>query len=98
MLKLRPIEVLQKLKTWCADPSVRRLWGVCLVLFGGTLLLFSRAAFHDFLDLDDGDYVTDNPSVQAGLTWPGVRWAFTANVAGNWHPLTLLSHMLDCQL
>ena len=85
-------------KTGTIEPPVLRLCAVCLVLFYGTLLLYSRAVPHDFLDLDDGDYVTDNAPVQAGLTWPGVRWALTANVAANWHPLTLLSHMLDCQL
>jgi len=72
-------------------------WVVGLSLFCGTFLLFSRAIPHDFIDLDDGDYVTDNPTVQAGLTEPGLRWALTASVAANWHPLTLLSHMLDCE-
>ena len=38
------------------------------------------------------------PMVRAGLTWPGVKWAFTAVHSSNWHPLTWLSHMLDCQL
>ena len=89
---------MAKIKKWSVDPAVLRLYATCLALFCGTLLLFSRAIPHDFLDLDDGDYVTDNPPVQAGLTWTGVRWAMTANVAANWHPLTLLSHMLDCQL
>jgi len=87
-----------KLNTRFFDPAVLRRYAVCLALFCGTLLLFSRAVPHDFLDLDDGDYVTDNAPVQAGLTWTGLRWALTANVAANWQPLTLLSHMLDCQL
>ena len=38
------------------------------------------------------------PQVRAGLTWRGVKWAFTAYHSANWHPLTWLSHMLDCQL
>jgi protein O-mannosyl-transferase len=76
----------------------RRCWVVCVVLFLGTLAWFSRAVPHGFIDLDDGDYVTENPQVQAGLSWAGMRWALTANVAANWHPLTLVSHMLDCQL
>ncbi len=71
---------------------------VCLGLFFGTLLLFSRAVPHDFLDLDDPDYVTQNLHVQAGLTGTGLPWAFTTDAAGNWHPLTWLSHMLDWQL
>src|SRR4029077_4056949 len=52
----------------------------------------------DFLDFDDPDYVTQNVHVQAGLMWAGIRWAFTTFDAGNWHPLTWLSHMLDVEV
>ena len=54
----------------------------------------------DFLQFDDADYVTENRAVLAGFTSAGVRWAFslTSPYAGNWHPLTWLSHMLDVQL
>ncbi len=69
-----------------------------LVLFFGTLILFSRALNGQFLDCDDPDYVTQNPHVQGGFTWANVRWAFTSGDAANWHPLTWLSHMLDAQL
>jgi len=51
-----------------------------------------------FITFDDISYLTDNPKVRAGLTWDGVRWAFTQSHAANWHPLSWLSHMLDCQL
>jgi hypothetical protein len=51
-----------------------------------------------FINYDDPVYVTENPHVRGGLTWEGVRWAFTAAHDGNWIPLTWLSHMLDCQL
>ena len=47
---------------------------------------------------DDPEYVTANPHVQSGLTWKGVIWAITTGAASNWHPLTWISHMLDCQL
>ena len=47
---------------------------------------------------DDKDYVSDNSIVQKGLTWPGIEWAFTTGYASNWHPLTWLSHMTDCEL
>jgi hypothetical protein len=53
---------------------------------------------HDFLTFDDDMYVTHNPMVRAGLTWPGVKWAFRAFHSSNWHPLTWLSHMLDVQI
>ena len=82
---------------WGGSPAFR-LRAVCIVLFCGTLLLYSRAVTHDFLDLDDPDYVTENVHVQAGLTWAGLRWAFNSGDAANWFPLTRLSHMLDWQL
>ncbi|MBL9123704.1 MAG: tetratricopeptide repeat protein [Planctomycetaceae bacterium] len=52
----------------------------------------------DFIAIDDPDYVSSNSRVQAGLTAAGVRWAFGRPQAGNWHPLTWLSLMLDCQM
>jgi len=52
----------------------------------------------DFVNYDDNEYVTNNPKVSAGLTWDGIKWAFTHSHSANWHPLTWLSHMLDCQL
>jgi tetratricopeptide (TPR) repeat protein len=79
-------------------PPASRVAAVCLVLFVGTLLLFSRALSCDFLDYDDPDYVTRNPHVQGGLNAEAMRWAFTTDAAGNWHPLTWLSHMVDWQL
>ena len=51
-----------------------------------------------FINYDDPLYVTDNAIVQKGLTWEGLRWAFTTIDAANWHPLTWLSHMLDVSL
>jgi Flp pilus assembly protein TadD len=63
-----------------------------------TLLLYQPVWFHGFVLFDDDDYVTNNPVVKAGLTWSGVKWALTTGHAGNWHPVTWLSHMLDCEL
>ena len=62
-----------------------------------TLALYQPTLQHAFIEYDDQQYVTDNPRVQAGLTWAGFIWAFGFH-AGNWHPLAWLSHMLDCQL
>ena len=54
---------------------------------------------HGFLALyDDQDYVLGNAMVRGGLTLEGVRWALTSGAAGNWHPLTWVSHMLDVSL
>jgi len=77
--------------------TLRRYW-VCLALFGGTLLIFSRVVNCQFLDCDDPDYVTGNSHVQQGLTWENVRWALTSGEAANWHPLTWISHMVDWEL
>jgi hypothetical protein len=63
------------------------------------ILLYRPVLQHDFLRLwDDDAYVTDNPHVRTGLTLANTRWAFTSFEQSNWHPVTWLSHMLDCQL
>ncbi|HEY0512079.1 MAG TPA: hypothetical protein VGH73_09255 [Thermoanaerobaculia bacterium] len=72
-------------------------------LLGAALTLLTLTAclptlHNGFVNLDDGLYVTGNRWVRMGITRAGLAWALTANVGNNWHPLTLLSHMLDCQL
>ena len=52
----------------------------------------------EFVDYDDIDYISANPHVASGLTWDGIRWAFTTGYSANWHPLTWMSHMMDVQL
>ncbi|HWV98108.1 MAG TPA: tetratricopeptide repeat protein [Candidatus Acidoferrum sp.] len=74
------------------------VWLICLGLALATLGTFWRVTTYSFLDYDDQDYVTENPQVQAGLTLRSLSWALTHTVSGNWHPLTMLSHMLDCSL
>jgi protein O-mannosyl-transferase len=73
------------------------LW-VCFGLALITAAAYWPVARLGFINLDDPDYVSSNPRVQAGLTAESIKWAFTAVYASNWHPLTWLSHMLDCQL
>ena len=63
-----------------------------------TLALYWPASGYGFINYDDDFYVTSNVHVQNGLTWAGIKWAWANPVAGNWHPVTVLSHMLDCQL
>ncbi len=63
-----------------------------------TLLAFLPVLGNGFVLLDDGLYVTSNSHVQKGITLAGLAWIWSVNVANNWHPLTLLSHMLDCQI
>ena len=71
---------------------------ICLALALVTTALYWPIIHHNFVNFDDDDYITNNSHVQAGLTWAGVIWAFQTGAAANWHPLTWLSHMLDCQL
>src|SRR5688500_1050387 len=71
---------------------------LALLLVVGTLLVYWPARQFEFTNYDDEDYVYRNPTVMKGLTAEGVKWAFTTGHMANWHPLTWLSHMLDCQL
>ncbi len=74
-------------------PQPRRL---ALLLAAATVALYLPVAWFGFCVYDDSLYVTENPIVQAGVTWAGVKWAFTTLAICNWHPLTLVSHMIDC--
>ena len=69
-----------------------------LVLFVAALALYSPAGRYGFTNYDDGRYLSDNVHVKNGLSWEAVKWAFTSYDESNWHPVTWLSHMLDCQL
>src|SRR6266850_6413629 len=71
---------------------------ISLLLALTTLAVLWPVTQNDFVNYDDLDYVTANAHVQSGLNWKGVVWAFTTGHASNWHPLTWLSHMVDCQL
>jgi len=63
-----------------------------------TLAVYLPVIETRFIAFDDAPYVTGNPHVRAGLTWEGARWAFTRSHTANWHPVSWLSHMLDCEL
>jgi tetratricopeptide (TPR) repeat protein len=67
----------------------------CLFLAAATLAAFWPVIHYNFVNCDDQAYVYENPALQAGLSWQGLVWAFTTGYAGNWHPLTWLSHILD---
>ncbi|MBU2547590.1 MAG: tetratricopeptide repeat protein [Proteobacteria bacterium] len=68
-----------------------------VILILTTILVYGQVAGFDFVNYDDSTYVFDNPHVRAGLTPDGVKWALTHFWAGNWHPLTMLSLMLDVE-
>ena len=71
---------------------------ICFILALGVVSVYWPVHRYDFVNYDDVDYVVENANVRAGLTLDGVKWAFTTGHAGNWHPLTWLSHMTDVQL
>src|SRR5947209_4500000 len=62
------------------------------------LAVFGQTAWFNFVNYDDGSYVFENAIIRAGLTWHGLVWAFTHIHSQNWHPLTSISHMFDCQI
>lgn len=71
---------------------------VALLLVAVTLAAYAPVVRNDLVYFDDPEYLLNNPIVRAGLTWQGIRWAFTESYVGNWHPVTWISHMLDCEL
>ena len=70
---------------------------VCLVLAAITWAVFGQTLQFDFVNYDDNSYVYENSAIKGGLTFHGIKWAFTHVHTGNWHPLTSIAHMLDCQ-
>jgi protein O-mannosyl-transferase len=79
------------------EPSrgLTALVGAALCL--GALAVWWPALRNGFINYDDGGYVVQNLHVHRGLSWETVQWAFGTTRNGNWHPLTWLSHCLDCQ-
>jgi tetratricopeptide (TPR) repeat protein len=82
------------------NASARRaqILGVSIFLMAITWLVFGETLYHPSINFDDQGYVFENPQINTGLTSAGVLWTFTHSHVGNWHPLTSISHMLDCQL
>jgi len=81
-------------------PATRRpaTWLICAALALATLAAYWRVPSFEFVTYDDPDFIANNPYTQAGLTAKTVAWAFHSEVARNWHPVTMLTHALDCQL
>src|SRR5438045_4925509 len=79
------------------NPSWRKIL-ISFAFFGLIWFVFGQTAGFDWVRYDDNDYVYRSAEVTSGLTAHNVAWAFTHIHAHNWHPLTTLSHMLDCQL
>lgn len=76
----------------------RTLIGICALLVALVWTVFGQTLRHGFINFDDNKYVYENAQVSGGLSGTGFVWAFTHSHSENWHPLTTLTHMLDCQL
>jgi protein O-mannosyl-transferase len=91
-------EVRQPTSAGLFRSSGKRRAVLSLLLTLLTLAVYNPVARNDFVNYDDIAYVTGNRHVQSGLTWATVKWSFRSREAANWHPLTWLSHALDCGL
>ena len=90
------------MKSSAPNPKVRNgrliVFGVCLLLIVAVWLVFGQTLGHAFVNYDDDVYVYKNPRITSGLSVNSAIWAFTHSHAHNWHPLTTISHLLDCEL
>jgi hypothetical protein len=79
-----------------STPAPRLVLLLALGLAALAFAPYAQVVGFEFVACDDPEYVYENPVVLRGLTSDGVRWAFGSAHVANWHPLTWLSHMLDC--
>ncbi|MHC4743672.1 MAG: tetratricopeptide repeat protein [Planctomycetota bacterium] len=71
---------------------------ICILLAGAVLAVYWQVLRSEFVNLDDTIYVTENEYIKGGFSLEGVKWCFNVGTVAYWHPLTWLSHMLDCEL
>ncbi len=71
---------------------------VCACLVAAVVIVYGQTLGFGFVGYDDSLFVAEQPHVADGLSWSGIDWAFTKGPTGDWCPLAMLSHMLDCQL
>ena len=88
------------MRSAAAVPARRHLpgWLIAALLLLLTIAVYWPATRCEFVNYDDDLHVTANAQVQQGLTWEGVKWALCTPVNCIWYPVTVLSHMADCQL
>ncbi len=84
-------------RSWLSSPALRVVL-LAVALAAATCVAYGRLPTCGFVSYDDPDYVIQNPMVAGGVTWEGVRHAFTEAHAANYHPLTWISHMVDVEL
>lgn len=79
-------------------PKKQTTFYICGLLTAITFSVYMGLMRNDFIIYDDNVYVTANINVQNGATFSNIKWAFTTNTTGNWHPITWLSHIIDFEL
>jgi hypothetical protein len=79
-------------------PVYKQAWFLAAALVLVTAGIYSPVLHHPFVNFDDQAYIVENTHVTGGLTLAMVRWALTSLEEANWHPVTWLSHALDCEL
>lgn len=94
----KPREQIESRPAPASASSLKQNLALSLILVLITSALYLRVNYFPFVNYDDTIYVTQNPMVQDGVTWNTIRWSFTTYRVGTWHPLTWMSHALDCQL
>ena len=83
---------------WRHNGGMRREYLIYLLLGLVTLAVYWPVMRAEFINYDDAHYIVENANIQSGVTGKAVEWAFTTGYASNWHPVTWISHMIDCRL
>lgn len=96
--KAAPSPVELKVVAPVRERNGAREWCVYILLFLAIFAVYSQVRHFDFVNFDDPEYISGNNHVRAGLTWGGLKWAFTSTTAANWFPLTWISNMAGYQL
>ncbi len=78
-------------------PARFACWVVAVLLVAAVALIYIQTIRHDFVNLDDEIYVTENPHLFRGLAAKEILWSFSGVRCSSWHPLTWISLMLDSQ-
>lgn len=78
--------------------SLSRDMLICALITVAIGMVYWQVGSHEFINFDDHLYISDNPMVKAGISWEGIKWAFSFTGRAYWHPATWMSHMLDCEL
>jgi protein O-mannosyl-transferase len=95
-MKTRKVPIQKRRQTRDSNVSRTEVWFTCLLIGLAILAVYSQTFGYGFVSFDDGTYVYRNSRVQAGLSLQSLAWAFTTFYASNWHPLTWISYMVDC--